>query len=69
MGHVLAEIAWDPEIRNILGLLVGIVVLFGSVMLIVGSNTGPRTGVLVVLACLFGWLSHHGRSGGCTASA
>lgn len=60
MGHVLAEIAWDPEIRNILGLLVGIVVLFGSVMLIVGTNTGPRTGVLVVLACLFGWMSTMG---------
>ncbi len=55
--HVLAEIAWDPEIRNILALLLGVAVLVGSIVLIVGSNTGPRTGLLVVMACLFGWLT------------
>jgi hypothetical protein len=57
---VLAEIAWNPEIRNILGLCVGIGVLVGSIILIVSTNTGPRTGLLVVLACLFGWLSTMG---------
>ena len=57
---VLAEIAWNPEIRNILGLCVGIGVLVGSIILIVSTNTGPRTGLLVVLACLFGWMSTMG---------
>ena len=57
VAHIVAEIAWDPEIRNILALLVGIGVLVGSVLLIVSTNTGPRTGMLVVLACLFGWLT------------
>ena len=57
LAHILAEISWDPEIRNILALLVGIGVLVGSVLLIVSTNTGPRTGLLVVLACLFGWLT------------
>jgi hypothetical protein len=56
MGQVLAEISWNPEIRNILGLMVGIGVLVGSVFLLVGSNTGPRTGLLVTFACLCGWM-------------
>ncbi len=58
--HVIAEIAWNPEIRNILALLVGVIVLFGSITLIVGSNAGPRTGTLVVLAALFGWMATMG---------
>jgi len=57
MGHVLAEISWNPEIRNILALMVGIGVLVGSVYLLVGSNTGTRTGLLITFACLCGWLT------------
>ncbi|MEO7556839.1 MAG: hypothetical protein ABIV94_09605, partial [Acidimicrobiales bacterium] len=60
MTHVLAEIAWDPEIRNILAVLVGVVVLFGSVALIVSTDTGPRTGLLIVFAGLFGWMATMG---------
>jgi hypothetical protein len=56
VGAVLADIHWDPEIRNILALSVGIAILVGSVALLVSTNTGPRTGLLVTLACLFGWL-------------
>lgn len=52
----LAEIAWDPEIRNILALAFGVIVLCGSVQLIVSTNTGPRTGFLVALAGLSGWM-------------
>jgi hypothetical protein len=59
-AHTLAAIAWDPEIRNILSLLVGVVVLFGSVYLIVATNTGIRTGMLIVLACAFGWMASMG---------
>lgn len=57
MTSLLGAIAWDPEIRNILALLVGIVVLCGSVYLIVATNTGIRTGMLLALAGLFGWLT------------
>jgi hypothetical protein len=57
LAHIVAEISWDPAIRNILALMVGIGVLMGSVILIVSSNTGPRTGLLVVLGCLFGWMT------------
>jgi len=56
----LAAIAWDPEIRNILGLVVGIGVLVGSVYLLVATNTGIRTGLLVALTGLFGWMATMG---------
>jgi hypothetical protein len=57
LGTVLAEIAWNPEIRNILALGVGIIVLFGSIALIISTNAGPRTGILVTFACLCGWMT------------
>ena len=44
-GVVFALVSWDPEIRNILTLGVGIGVLVGSVFLLLSTNTGPRTGV------------------------
>jgi hypothetical protein len=56
MSAVFAEIAWNPEIRNILALLVGVGVLVGSVLLLVGLNAGPRTGLLVTFASLCGWM-------------
>ena len=51
---VVAFVSWDPEIRNILSLGVGIGVLVGSVFLLLSTNTGPRTGVLIGLAGLLG---------------
>lgn len=54
---VLADIGWDPEIRNIVSLAIGIIVLVGSVLLLISTNTGPRTGLLVTLACLMGWMT------------
>ena len=53
-------IGWDPEIRNYLSVLVGVAVLIGSVYLIVGTNVGLRTGLLVVLAGFFGWMTTMG---------
>jgi hypothetical protein len=35
-------------------------VLMGSVIFLVSTNTGPRTGMLVGLACLFGWMTMMG---------
>lgn len=56
----LAGIAWDPEIRGILSVLVGVVVLGGSVYLLLGTNVGHRLGVLLSLAAIFGWMTIHG---------
>jgi hypothetical protein len=54
--HLLA-FGWDPEIRGIVAVLVGVVVLMGSVYLILGTNLGARLGFLVAFACLFGWIT------------
>ncbi|MCU0273331.1 MAG: hypothetical protein MUE34_08865 [Acidimicrobiales bacterium] len=54
--HTLAGIAWDPEIRGILTVLTGVVVLCGSIWLIISTNTGWRLGTLISLAGLFGWM-------------
>jgi hypothetical protein len=59
-ASTLGAIAWFPEIRNILAVVVGVVVLCGSVYLLVGSNVGSRTGLLVALAGLFGWMATMG---------
>ena len=56
VSTILGFVSWDPEIRNVLSVLVGVGVLMGSVILLVSTNTGPRTGMLVGLACLFGWM-------------
>jgi hypothetical protein len=53
----LAAIAWNPEIRNILSLLVGIGILIGTIYLLLATNTGARLGLLVTLAGLFGWMT------------
>lgn len=53
---ILAGIAWDPQIRGILTVVLGFTILCGSVYLIVATNTGARLGLLISLAGLFGWL-------------
>jgi len=55
MLHLLAGIAWDPQIRGFLAVGVGIVVLMGSVYLLLGTNLGSRLGFLVALSAVFGW--------------
>lgn len=54
--NVIAGIAWDPGIRGILIVLVGVVVLMGSTYLILATNVGARLGFLVALSGLFGWM-------------
>ena len=56
LATTFAAIAWNPEIRNILSVGVGLVVLCGSVYLLVGTNIGLRSGLLVTLAGFFGWM-------------
>jgi len=57
MLHLIAGLAWDPEIRGFLAVLTGIVVLMGSVWLVITSNLGSRLGTLISLAGLFGWMA------------
>jgi hypothetical protein len=50
------EITWNPGLRGILVVLVGIVVLIGSVYALLSTNLGARVGILVTVAGLSGWL-------------
>jgi len=54
--NVIAGIAFDPGIRGILVVMVGVVVLMGSTYLILATNLGSRLGFLVALTGLFGWM-------------
>jgi hypothetical protein len=55
LASVLA-IGWEPEIRGISVVLIGVLVLCGSVYFVLSTNLGSRLGFLVALAALFGWL-------------
>jgi len=59
-AHVLAGIAWTPQIRGILAVLVGVVVLMGSIYLLLMTNLASRLGFLIALAAFFGWMTIHG---------
>lgn len=52
---LLGAITFDPTIRGILVVIVGAVVLIGSIFMIVSTNSGVRQGFLIVGAALFGW--------------
>ena len=54
---ILSAISFDPEIRGILVVLVGVVVLIGSVFAIISTNTGMRLGLLITCAGFFGWMT------------
>jgi hypothetical protein len=56
LAVTFAGIAWDPHIRGVLVVLVGVAVLCGSVYLLLGTNLGARLGLLVALAGLAGWM-------------
>lgn len=53
---VFAGLAFDPGIRGILVVMVGVGVLGGSTYLLLATNLGSRLGLLVALTGLFGWL-------------
>ena len=56
MVSLLAQIGFDPEIRGILVVATGAIVLFGSIWLILATNQGIRLASLVALAGFFGWM-------------
>lgn len=55
--NLFAGIAFDPTIRGILAVGVGVVVLMGSVYLLLATNTGNRLGFLLALTGFFGWMA------------
>ncbi len=56
IATVLAGIGCDPQIRGILALGVGVVVLLGSMYLLLLTNVGTRLGFLIAATALWGWL-------------
>jgi NADH-quinone oxidoreductase subunit A len=53
--ELLAGLSWTPGFRGLLSVLVGVVVLYGSVALILGTNSGARLGFQLALTGLAGW--------------
>jgi hypothetical protein len=53
---MIGAIAFDPTIRGILVVLVGAVVLIGSIFMLLASNSGVRVGFLITASALFGWM-------------
>ncbi len=52
----LLAIGWEPEIRGLLTVVIGVVILIGSIYMVMATNMGSRLAFLVVLTALFGWL-------------
>ena len=53
----LLAITWEPELRGILIVIIGVGVLCGSIYLVLATNLGIRLGFLVALTGLFGWMA------------
>ncbi len=55
-ASVLAAIEFRPQIAGVLTVLIGVIVLMGSIWLILSTNSGIRIGTLLSLAGFFGWM-------------
>lgn len=55
LSLTLGAISWEPEIRGALAVFIGFVVLCGSVYLLLATNSGARTGLLLAFTGFFGW--------------
>ena len=60
MLSTLLAIGWEPEIRGVIVVLIGVITLMGSVYLLLGTNVGARLGLLIALAGLAGWMATMG---------
>lgn len=56
MLSTLAAIGFDPQIRGILVVGTGAVVLFGSIWMILATNSGIRLASLIALSAFFAWM-------------
>jgi len=52
----LLAIAWENELRGLLTVIIGVVILMGSIYGIMATNMGSRLAFLVALAALMGWM-------------
>jgi len=52
----LLAIGWEPELRGLLTVIIGFVILCGSVYGIMATNMGSRLAFLVAATALSGWL-------------
>jgi len=52
----LLAISWEPELRGLLTVIIGVVILCGSVYGIMATNMGSRLAFLVALTGLAGWM-------------
>ena len=59
-SHLLAALAWDPQIRGALIVVTAFVILPGSVYLLLATNTGAKLGFLLAAAGLTGWMATMG---------
>jgi hypothetical protein len=57
MSAALLAINWEPELRGVLTVILGVVAFMGSVYMILGTNIGARLGFLVALCGLAGWMA------------
>lgn len=56
MDLILSAMSWDPGFRGLLTVVVGTIILGGSVYLLLATNTGWRLGFLLALTSLAGWM-------------
>ncbi len=52
----LLAIGWEPELRGLLTVIIGVVILCGSIYGILATNMGLRLAFLVTAAALAGWM-------------
>ena len=52
----LLAIGWEPELRGLLTVIIGVVMLMGSIYMILATNMGARLAFLVTLTGLAGWM-------------
>lgn len=56
MELMLSALSWDPGFRGLLTVVVGTLILGGSVWLLLSTNSGWRLGFLLSLTGLSGWM-------------
>jgi hypothetical protein len=56
-GAFTLAVTWEPFLRGIVVVLIGVAVLCGSVYLLLMTNLGSRLGFLLAAAALFGWIA------------
>lgn len=52
----MLAIGWEPELRGLLTVIIGVVILMGSIYMIMATNMGSRLAFLVTIAGLAGWM-------------